>query len=465
MNDFDDRLRQLVRTIGEAAPPPPQVPDLPPPARRVSWRGPLIALAAFAMAIVVFGVARLLFSPGSETSGDTGLVTVRQQVVEITLVAELSCDQPVGAGTSTLRIETWADFGGGRFRQLATYSDGSVRDRIALGDLNYPTETYAKGQSGLVVPACGDDLLAGDPTSGPNVMFFNPPTESPNAPGYRQLGTIVPGEHADSTGRPALLYSQVIDGSGVAGDGTEFQIHQVTDWYVDEATGDVLEKTFEQTAAGRYEVLQTIVVTADEVTEIDPATLSTDSYQQEWSGDDGSRGLRIDAEPVQPSLRLGSSAIWPEPLEFAGSRVLARRFAEEVLGWHSAVITLDPEAGADAPTWVTLVDGQGYELEILVTPVGADGWGIFQIGDPTGLGVAPLGYASIAPEAVPAATQATIHVADSQGATKAWRADVAERPGIIVLPNFQASSVHTLLVTYQDADGYTVAASGGQFGP
>jgi hypothetical protein len=103
-----------------------------------------------------------------------------------------------------------------------------------------------------------------------------------------------------------------------------------------------------------------------------------------------------------------------------------QRFAEEVLGWHDAVIALDPDAGDGAPTWTTLADSQGHELKILATPVGGDGWGIFQIGSPTGLGVAPLGYASIAPEAVVGAAQATIHAADSHGTTRAWRADLME---------------------------------------
>lgn len=138
-----------------------------------------------------------------------------------------------------------------------------------------------------------------------------------------------------------------------------------------------------------------------------------------------------------------------------------QRFAEEVLGWHDAVIALDPDAGDGAPTWTTLADSQGHELKILATPVGGDGWGIFQIGSPTGLGVAPLGYASIAPEAVVGAAQATIHAADSHGTTRAWRADLMEGPGTIVLPSVQASNIQTLLVTYQDAEGYTVAASGG----
>ena len=467
MSEFDERLRRLVRTIGEAAPPPPSVPDaLQTPRRRVLWRGPLVAAAAFGLAILVLGVVRRFLSPGGDATGTTtGLVTVRHQVIDVTLVADLSCDQAVGAGTSTLRIETWADFPGGRFRQLATYQDGSVRDRIALGDPNYPTETYAIGQSGLVVPVCGSDLLAYDPTAGPDVLFFNPPTEPPNIPGYRELGTIVPGDYIDSTGRPALLYRQIIDGYAVHDDGTEIPLHQVTDWYVDPATGDVLERAFEQTEADRYDVRQIMVVTSDEVTEADPAMFATDDYQLEWSGDDAIPGLRIQALPVEPTWRLGSWAIWPEPLEPAGGQAVAQRFTDEVLGWTSPLIIVDSSAGIGAPAWVTLADGQGHELKILVSPVDSDGWGILQIGDPTGFDVAPLGHASITPAAVPGATQVTIHGADSQGTTYAWRADLTDDPATIVLPDFQARGVLTLLIVYQDADSYTITASGGQFGP
>jgi hypothetical protein len=467
MSELDERLRRLVRKIGEAAPPPPPIRDVPARTRRSAWRGPLVAAASFAVVLLGFGAVRLFFSPGSDSTRATSEeVTVRHQVIEFTLVADLSCEQPTGAGTSALRLETWADFAGARFRQLATFADGSVRDRIVLGDLDYPTQTYGKGGSNLVRGVCGEDFLSSDPTERTGIVFFNPPVASPNVPGYEELGTIVPGEYTDSRGRPALLYRQVLDGGfAVIEEGTESAIDQVTDWYIDEASGDVLETTFWQKSEGRYEVRQTMVVVSDERITVDEAMFATDGYQLEWDGNDGTGGLRIDAEPVEPTVTLGTEVIWPEPLEPAGPQAVAERFAREVLEWDSPTVTLDPEAQPNAPTFATLDDGRGHQLNILTAPNGTDGWGIYQIGNPTGLGVAPLGYASIRPQAVADATRITIHVTNSEGITLAWQADLTGSPGTIVLPGIQAGEVGALLVTYQDADGNTLTAGGSPGGP
>jgi len=145
--------------------------------------------------------------------------------------------------------------------------------------------------------------------------------------------------------------------------------------------------------------------------------------------------------------------------------MVARRFAGEVLGWANALVTVDQGADGDGPAWVGLADGQGHELTILVSPMGSEGWGILQVGQPTGLGVAPLGDASMAIDAIPSATQVTIYVTDSQGAAHAWQADLTETPATIVLPGVKPWDVLALLVVYQDADGYALTASGGQFGP
>lgn len=466
MSELDERLRQLVRKIGEAAPPPPRIRDVPTRTGRRAWGGPLVAAASFAVVLLGFGAARLFFSPGFDSTGATAdEVSVRHQVIELTLVADLSCEQRSGAGTSAVRLETWADFTQARFRQVATYPDGSVRDRIALGDLNYPLRTYGRGDSKLVLPVCGEDILSNDPTSGPDMVFFNPPVASPNTPGYEELGSIVPGDHTDGQGRPAALYRQVVGGGfALFEDGTEAPIYQVTDWYVDEATGEVLETTFSQTIDGRYDVNQTMVVVSDETITIDGAMFSTDGYQLEWNGGDGSQGPRIDAEPVEPTVALGTEVIWPEPLEPAGPQAVAERFAREVLEWDSPTVTLDREAEPNAPTFTTLDDGRGHQLSVLTAPNGADGWGIYQVGNPIGLGVAPLGYASIRPQAVADATRITIHVTNSEGTTLAWQADLTGSPGTIVLPGIQAGEVGTLLVAYQDADGNTLTAGGSPHG-
>ena len=181
-------------------------------------------------------------------------------------------------------------------------------------------------------PACDGNSEAGDPTSGSDITFFNPPFTSPNVPGYEELGTLVPGDHRDSLGRPSVLYRQTIDGSARLDDGTGYVIHQVTDWYVDESSGDVLETSFVSQGSGRYDLHQTMVVVSDEETSVDGSVFDRAGYRLEWDGDGGEQSLRVDAEPIGPSMTLGTQVIWPNPLEPAGRKALAERFAGEVLG-------------------------------------------------------------------------------------------------------------------------------------
>ena len=460
MSDFDERLRRVVRTIGETAPHPPAMPEARLSPRR-PWSGPLIALGAFATVVLVVGTALVIVWPGS-SDDPAGVASVRHQILDVTVTADLTCAGAVGAGTSTVRIETWADFETGRFRQLIRFEDGSTRDRIVLGDLHYPTAAYAKSGSALMLPACDGDVLLGDPTAGPGVLFFNLPYETANVPGYEELGTLVPGSFTDSLGRSSVLYRQTIDGYSMDADGTEIPLRQVTEWHVDPETGDVLQRTFAQTQVGRFDVGQAVVVTVDDTTDIDSATLSEDGYELEWTADD-EHGPTVEAIPIEPHLTLGTTAIWPVHLESGGAVALAERFAREVLQWPNA--TLGPLDGAEpaAPTWATLNDPTGHETTILVSPFGNDGWGILQIGDPTGIGAGPLGTATI-PNGAPDAASATIHASDTTGLTYAWEADLTAAPAHIALPGIEPWTVQSLLVTYHDEAGRITDAAGGSFG-
>lgn len=69
MNDFDERLRLLVRTIGEASPAPPSVPLALSAPRRIVQGGWVVAAVTFGLAILVFGTVRLLLSPGGDDPG------------------------------------------------------------------------------------------------------------------------------------------------------------------------------------------------------------------------------------------------------------------------------------------------------------------------------------------------------------------------------------------------------------
>lgn len=483
MSVLDDRIREVVHTIGQSAPNPPALREdtvrTRPTTRRVS--GPTMAIVSFVVVIGVFAGAGFLFGGQDQTPATNvteppspdvtlpestipsgGAVEVRHQVVLYESTADLSCDDAVGAGTTKIEMEVWADFTGGRFRQQATYADGSTRIKLAFGDINYPEQTFGQGQPGLIAPACGEDLVGGDPTAGPQITFFNPPVESPNTQSYRELGTVVPGDHQDSQGRPAMLYREVIDGYASYEDGVEHPVHQVTEWYVDGATGDVLETVFSQSIGDRSEIRTSFVVLSDETSTVDGAIFEPAGYQLEWAGDDGEQGPRVDGQSIEPSTTLGPDFIWPDPSDPADPETLGRRFAEEILGWDQAVITPDPDASPQGPTRINISDDRDHDVDVLATPT-PDGWGLVQIGDPSEISSAPLGYASINPNLDVGATTVVIHAAVRDGSTLAWRADLTTQPGIVVLTGPQMGDIRTLLITYQDENGRVIAVNGGQY--
>jgi len=483
MSVLDDRIREVVHTIGESAPNPPALRE-DTFRKRLSTRrvgGPVMAVVSFVVVIGVFVGAGFLFGGQDQTpatnvtqssSSDVtqpattnpsgGAVEVRHQIIAYEMTADLSCDDAVGAGTGQIELETWADFAGGRFRQQATYADGSTRTKVVFGDPNFPEQTFAQGQPGSMAPACGEDLVGGNPTGGPQITFFNAPVESPNTQGYRELGTAVPGDHQDSQGRPVVLYRELIDGYASYEDGVEHPVHQVTEWYVDEATGDVLETVFSQSIGDRSDVRTSFVLLSDEMSTVDAAIFDTAGYELEWAGDDGEQGPRVDGQSIEPSTTLGTDFIWPEPTDPADPETLIRRFAEEILGWDQAVITPDPDASPQGPTWINISADEGHEVDVLATPA-ANGWGLVQIGDPSGIASAPLGYASINPNLDLGATTVVIHAAVRDGSTLAWQADLTTKPGIVELTGPQMGDIRTLLITYQDENGQVIAVNGGQY--
>ena len=128
MTEFDDRLRYLVRTIGEAAPQPPPPPDVPVRIRRLQPSGPFIAVVTFVIAVAVFGVVRVFLARGGDGAGPVaGMVTVRHQVLDITLEADLSCDQAMNAGDLG-RLHGWSIPPGGHLcRRVCAGPDCSWR--------------------------------------------------------------------------------------------------------------------------------------------------------------------------------------------------------------------------------------------------------------------------------------------------------------------------------------------------
>ena len=224
-----------------------------------------------AVAIIAAAVGVWRYSqPGDDLSvaSSGGTVVTRYERVEYTQHATLNCPDgqlpDVGFDHSTL--EAWADVDGNRWRNTVTYPDGSTRDLIAIGGSPwYPDELYSRGDRHGHPLGC-NNLTIGvvvDEPSAHSFFSLNPLAQVPQipstelstplgtatvpaqsaVPSYRELGTLIDGNHTDSQGRTADLWRQTVTGFMTGTSGT-WPVTQTTEWFVDPASGSVLEKTY-----------------------------------------------------------------------------------------------------------------------------------------------------------------------------------------------------------------------------
>jgi len=435
------------------------------------------ATLSFVVVAVAIGATALVVGwlTGEAVVPSSAAIPVMHQLYEYTQTAELICagGQAVETGGfDTMTIEVWADFEGRRFRQHATFPDGSTHDVIALGHPSLPSSSFARGESKLNQVSCPDEgegssanLLLFDPTQSIGVLLFNSPEVEPGAMGFAELGTLVAGVGADSRGRPAALYRATVEGFSGDGSGDDHSVEQLTDWYVDPATGEVLEITFRQTTDGIADVSHTTTLIVEDTIEVDESQFDIAGYALVWEESDYSEGLGVEAQPVEPSTRLGPDWIWPETPDPASPIELASRFATEVLGWARANVTPDPAAAVDGPQLLTIDDGAGRSLQFLTFPIGVDGWGANQIGEGgLGLGVGAEAKVKAIISPVEGAATADILVGSADD-TLAWRVELAPDITDITLPGITMDEVRTMLVIFSDESGQVISAAGGQFSP
>lgn len=172
-------------------------------------------------------------------------------------------------------------------------------------------------------------------------------------------------------------------------------------------------------------------------------------------------------EEIEPTTTLGADAIWPEPLDDGGPKAVAQRFAAGVLGWGYPLVTVDPEAAPDGPSWVTIASDSGPDVELLAVPFGDSGWGAVQIGEGTSIGIAdrPEVGTRIDIQQIPGAAEVVVHIADLTGKTRAWQASLTNyaEPTSIVVPDLDIEEIATALILYNDLAGRTLAVHGGQY--
>lgn len=255
-----DDLALQVHDLRQQSTPVQELRPVAPHPRRVLV---LVAVAALVLAGgLLLRAAEWRNEDATVASTSNGVVEVAYERVEYSQEANLACPTgtPAVRGFNRSTFESWADNIGRRWRNTVTYPDGTTRDLIALGSPTDLEATYDRGELRGADVGCpgvdGLDILISEPGQS-GYFALNPGGDimrSPDmafTPTYKDLGEEVPGAHTDSTGRPADLWRETINGYlevGTAHD--QVPIVQTTDWYVDHETGEVIERSFSSEIAG-----------------------------------------------------------------------------------------------------------------------------------------------------------------------------------------------------------------------
>ena len=468
MNDLDQKIRTVIRAIGDSSPSAPVLRDPGGSTRpRRVMRPGMAALIGFIVVSGFFVGFALL--RGNNPSVETGQIEVLHQVLTYRLEVDLPCEGGAAqqsGGFNEMTIESWADLEGSRFRQQTIYPDGSTRDVVALGHPSSPRESWSRGEPrGNRVECVGEvstGLLGYDPTDGIGVMMFNGPVRSPGEQGYLELGIKQTGHQVDSLGRATDLYVEEV--TGFIGDGESVRIRQTISWYVDSPTGDVVEVVFRTLIDGLADVASITTLASHDTVGVPDDHFDTNGYALIWSEADYSEGVLIEGTEVEPFTSLGPEWIWPGILESGGPQLVGERFAMEVLGWEDATVELDPQAEPGGPVWLTITSGQGV-VSALAIPDPAGGWGFYQIGEGgMGLGVGAGATPMLGVVALEGAATA-IALIGQESATRAWQFDLKGGASDLSLPDLSFDEIRTAMVLYYDAAGQVLGAVGGQYWP
>lgn len=316
MNDIEQRLSELMARKAAAADVRPE-PDFlrtraavrHAGARAARWTTPrLVAIAAAAVVLVVGVVLTVTVgrdAPDAVDGGPGGGITVYHQRVEMTLDAQLECDEPIDTtGTFlTAIVDTYSDRVGRQWRSIATYPDGSTREWIHLGSAIYPTESAERGTAeagrvGCVLPNGERVEMWGLPSDGfytLDTLRELAPDEIPYVLPMERRGTRIDGR-TDSMGRPAVLWQRVNEGTAEFSGSGELSLHQVDEWYVDAADlNHIVEHRLTDATSGMGRFAYTEVLVADGQITVDADFFDTEGYtlhgplqRPDLTGGDGS---------------------------------------------------------------------------------------------------------------------------------------------------------------------------------
>lgn len=282
--DLDDRIRTLVHDIADTAPPPLPFADVHAgrtthgrPAER-SHRAAFVAAAA-GLALILAITGAIVWLRSDQTArrpASTGTITVDHEVIEYRATPNAACDaaQPRQPGRfRESHIDVWVDRAGRRARMRAEYPDGSTRDLVTFGDGPVPDRTYTRGSAAADLVGCGfNSGTFLDPGSGPLI-----PTSELAALPSSHL-TLVSGEHRDSQGRAAQLWTGSAPGS-LEGPGSRVEETDETQLFVEPGTHRLLEQIVTTRWQTGATVTYRVTYVSNEQTAVSARTFSTDGFR------------------------------------------------------------------------------------------------------------------------------------------------------------------------------------------
>lgn len=305
--DLDDRIHQVVSHLADGAPEPTPFADirshqLSPErsAERTRRRGSLVAAAAgLALVLAITGVVVWLGSShdSSRDPAPAGALTVDHEVVEYDQTIDATCisgtRQETGSA-DTMRVEVWGSSALHRYRMDVHYPDGSSRSQLFVGDAYYPSEIGTRGSPLGHQFQCngGVGLFAIEPGQG-SLFTLNPIAPLPTFPDgphivntwlqYADVGTPIPGEHADATGRPAKLWRQTTTGYQESTSGAVRRATtELMEWLV--AGRKVLERRTRDELDGGGSVTTRAVLVARDSVSVDADFFDTSAYPDRLPG-------------------------------------------------------------------------------------------------------------------------------------------------------------------------------------
>ncbi len=301
--NLDARLAAAAAALERALDPPAHIDQLD--QRQRTRRRRHAAITAIAVVAVVLTSTLIINGRSSSTSHVTAsappTVQVTHETVTFTETGSLACPNgtasPHPGPFDTMTYETWADETNRVWRTQVRYPDGTTRDVIAQGSPWYPTTRHIRGATRGEVLGCADPgigILLAEPGQS-DIFTLNPLDTIPTIAGpfdqpvpavqtYSTLGQQVPGDHHDSQGRPAQLWQQIVTGftgTNNTSAGTDRRITQTTQWYVDAATGNVLEQTYQNDVEGIGTVHSVATLTTHDTQQVPQSTFDPTGYDTE----------------------------------------------------------------------------------------------------------------------------------------------------------------------------------------